>query len=69
MNSSLINKSLEKKNIFYSQSAIFKDFTEGDILHSQASIEKARMLLSYEPLVDVNKARRHYGMVYKALRY
>jgi len=34
---------------------IHKDYREGDVLHSQADISKAKKLLDYDPIYDINK--------------
>ncbi len=48
-----IKNSLEKNQIKYDKDVLFRDFRDGDVLHSQASIEKASNLLNYEPKIDV----------------
>lgn len=48
-----IKNSLEKNQIKYNKDVLFRDFRDGDVLHSQASIEKASNFLNYEPKIDV----------------
>lgn len=49
-----IRDSLDQNNLNYPKDAIYKEFRDGDVLHSQASIEKAKKLLNYEPVINVN---------------
>jgi UDP-N-acetylglucosamine 4-epimerase len=52
---SFIRDSLDQNNLNYPKDAIYKEFRDGDVLHSQASIEKAKKLLNYEPVINVNE--------------
>ena len=45
----LIKNSLNKHGIHYTKEAIYGDFREGDVLHSQADISKAKAYFGYEP--------------------
>ena len=45
----LISDRLTEKNVSYSKEPIYQDFRRGDVLHSMANIEKARLLIGYEP--------------------
>ena len=45
----LISDGLIEKNVTYSKEPIYQDFRRGDVLHSMANIEKARLLIGYEP--------------------
>ena len=40
---------LEKKD------PIYRDFRAGDVMHSQATIDKAIKLLNYQPKYNINK--------------
>ena len=51
----LLKLYIEKNGINVTKSPIFKEFRKGDVLHSQASIEKASIKLGYKPLFDVNQ--------------
>lgn len=56
----LINKELTKNiNTFKSKEAIYRDFREGDIRHSNANISKAKKLVGYEPTHNINKGMSH----------
>lgn len=52
---SFIKNSLNDNSLNYAKDAIYREFREGDVLHSQASIEKAKKLLNYEPNINVNE--------------
>ncbi len=50
----LINKELDKHiKSFDSKKAIYRDFREGDIRHSNANISKARNFIGYVPTHDI----------------
>lgn len=51
----LLKKNLEKHNIFYTKSPIYKDFRDGDVRHSKADISKISRDLGYFPQYDVTK--------------
>jgi UDP-N-acetylglucosamine 4-epimerase len=44
---------LREKNVFYEKIPVLKNFRPGDVLHSQASVEKAMQDLGYIPMYDV----------------
>jgi UDP-N-acetylglucosamine/UDP-N-acetylgalactosamine 4-epimerase len=46
-----LKTALKSNGIYVDKEPIFKDFREGDVKHSQASIEKARDRLGYEDFV------------------
>lgn len=52
---SFIKNSLNDNSLNYAKDVIYREFREGDVLHSQASIEKAKKLLNYEPNINVNE--------------
>ncbi|SVB89996.1 uncharacterized protein METZ01_LOCUS242850, partial [marine metagenome] len=37
------------------QDPIYRDFRAGDVMHSQANIEKAKELLSYQPMYKISE--------------
>lgn len=37
----------------YTQQAVYRDFREGDVRHSQADISKIKSALGYDPQFDV----------------
>jgi len=49
----LIKLALAENGIGYGKSQIYRDFRSGDVRHSQASIEKAKKLLGYDPQYDL----------------
>ncbi len=51
----LIKESLGNLGLEYQKDAILRDFREGDVLHSQASIEKAKNILHYRPNYSVRQ--------------
>ncbi len=44
-----IKESLNANGVIYSKQPVYRDFRAGDVRHSQASIEKIKNLLSYNP--------------------
>ena len=46
---------------------IYEDFRQGDIPHSNASIEKAKLMLNYEPKVSFHDSINKTVMYYKSL--
>ncbi|WP_434610355.1 Vi polysaccharide biosynthesis UDP-N-acetylglucosaminuronic acid C-4 epimerase TviC [Pseudomonas sp. D2-30] len=46
---SIIKKELCKYNIIYDKSPVYREFRAGDVLHSQANIDKIKTLLGYSP--------------------
>lgn len=50
-----LKKELQQNNVDYSQSAVYRDFRQGDVRHSQADISKIKNLLGYEPQFDIEK--------------
>ncbi|EAO8404017.1 Vi polysaccharide biosynthesis UDP-N-acetylglucosaminuronic acid C-4 epimerase TviC [Salmonella enterica] len=38
---------------------VYQDFRDGDVQHSQANINKIKMLLSYEPEFDINEGLKY----------
>jgi len=55
----LIKQSLGNIGVEYKKEAIFRDFREGDVLHSQASIEKANEMLNYSPQFSIRDGMEH----------
>lgn len=49
----ILKHSLSNHQIQSKSKISYRDFREGDVLHSQADISKARNLLGYEPAYDV----------------
>ena len=52
---SFIRDSLNDNDLNYPKDVIYREFREGDVLHSQASIEKARKFINYEPSINVRE--------------
>ena len=50
----LLKKSLHDCKHIYEKNPIYRDFRDGDVLHSQASIEKAKKLIKFSPSHDVH---------------
>lgn len=46
---------LSNHSIEYTKEPIFSDFRDGDVMHSQASIDKAIKMLGYEPKFNVKE--------------
>jgi UDP-N-acetylglucosamine 4-epimerase len=51
----LIKNNLIKNGVSISSEPVYRDFREGDVRHSQATIEKAKELLGYEPLFSISR--------------
>ncbi|MCG9544420.1 NAD-dependent epimerase/dehydratase family protein [Vibrio sp. Isolate33] len=56
---SLIQSSLNELNFNFSTLPSYREFRTGDVRHSQASIEKAKLKLGYEPTHRIEKAIKH----------
>ncbi|MES2908412.1 MAG: NAD-dependent epimerase/dehydratase family protein [Pseudomonadota bacterium] len=50
-----LRSALVTSEVLYSKSAIYRDFREGDVRHSQADIRKIERLLGYVPSHDISK--------------
>jgi UDP-N-acetylglucosamine/UDP-N-acetylgalactosamine 4-epimerase len=50
-----IKEALEKNNVSYKKTPIYKDFREGDVQHSQADISKISTLLGYQPKFKIEE--------------
>lgn len=50
-----IKNALNENEITYAKKPIYKEFRKGDVRHSQASVEKIRNLLGYEPTQRINQ--------------
>lgn len=50
---STLVENLKDFDIGYTQSAVYADFRHGDVRHSQASIDKAKDLLNYQPTHNI----------------
>ncbi|WP_180000009.1 NAD-dependent epimerase/dehydratase family protein [Acinetobacter sp. YH12239] len=48
-----IKASLNENNVNYSKQPVYRDFRAGDVRHSQASIEKIKKLMGYEPQFSI----------------
>lgn len=48
-----INKNLHDHNVEYTKTPKYVEFRKGDVRHSQASIEKAKELIGYEPHFNI----------------
>ncbi|MCP0915036.1 NAD-dependent epimerase/dehydratase family protein [Acinetobacter indicus] len=44
-----IKEALNKNGVIYTKEPIYRDFRAGDVRHSQASVEKIKSLLGYQP--------------------
>ena len=49
----LIQSTLFDQNFIFDKDPIFKNFRQGDVKHSQASIQKISDNLNYDPIYDV----------------
>jgi UDP-N-acetylglucosamine 4-epimerase len=52
---SLIKESLLNQNVIYNHDPKYRDFREGDVLHSQADISKALKMLKYNPSHNISE--------------
>lgn len=50
-----IKAALNENGITYTKKSIYRDFREGDVRHSQASIEKIQSLLGYKPTERISQ--------------
>lgn len=48
-----IRSSLIRNGVIYDKNAVYREFREGDVRHSQADVSKAQKLLGYSPLFDI----------------
>ncbi|WP_434571602.1 Vi polysaccharide biosynthesis UDP-N-acetylglucosaminuronic acid C-4 epimerase TviC [Pseudomonas sp. Z3-6] len=51
----VLRSELKKNDVNYIKKAIYRDFREGDVRHSQADISKATTLLGYQPKFDIEQ--------------
>lgn len=49
----LLKESLKKNNFDYKKNSVYRDFRQGDVLHSLADITKAKLHLEYDPQFNV----------------
>tara|TARA_B100000965_G_C19502232_1_gene717980 strand:+ start:124 stop:1146 length:1023 start_codon:yes stop_codon:yes gene_type:complete len=49
----LLKESLKKNNFDYEKKSLYRDFRQGDVLHSLADITKAKLHLGYDPQFNV----------------
>ena len=49
----LLKESLKKNNFDYKKNSVYRDFRQGDVLHSLADITKAKLHLKYDPQFTV----------------
>jgi len=55
----LINQELKEKNSsFLTKKAVYRDFREGDIRHSNANISKAQELVGYDPTHTIDEGMK-----------
>ena len=52
---SLIKESLLNQNVIYNHDPKYRDFREGDVLHSQADISKPLKMLKYNPSHNISE--------------
>ena len=50
-----IKAALNKNGVIYTKAPIYREFRAGDVRHSQASIEKIKNLLGYEPQFVISR--------------
>jgi UDP-N-acetylglucosamine 4-epimerase len=50
-----IKASLSRSGVVYNNSPVYREFRAGDVRHSQADISKARALLGYMPIYNINE--------------
>ncbi|MBC3345845.1 Vi polysaccharide biosynthesis UDP-N-acetylglucosaminuronic acid C-4 epimerase TviC [Pseudomonas sp. SWRI196] len=55
----VLQSELKKNDVNYSKNAIYRDFREGDVRHSQADISKITGLLGYQPEFDIERGVAH----------
>lgn len=48
-----LQENLAANDVSYSQDAVYRDFREGDVRHSQADISKIQNALGYDPQFDI----------------
>lgn len=48
-----LRRTLAENGVSYTKSPTYRDFRAGDVRHSQASIDKAQMVLGYTPTHDI----------------
>ena len=48
-----LKENLSANGVVYSQDAVYRDFREGDVRHSQANISKIQSALGYNPQFDI----------------
>ncbi|WP_137885656.1 NAD-dependent epimerase/dehydratase family protein [Pseudomonas sp. 2FE] len=53
-----LKETLAANGLRYNKDAIYRDFREGDVRHSQADISKAREKLGYNPAFDIEAGLR-----------
>ncbi|MCL6239217.1 NAD-dependent epimerase/dehydratase family protein [Acinetobacter sp. ANC 5033] len=53
-----IKTALNENGVVYTKAPIYREFREGDVRHSQASIEKSKSLLGYLPIYKINPGIR-----------
>lgn len=51
----VIKTALNENNVIYNKDPVYQDFRAGDVRHSQASIEKVKNLLGYEPQFVISR--------------
>jgi Nucleoside-diphosphate-sugar epimerases len=51
----LLKEALKESGLDYIRDPIFRDFRSGDVLHSQASIKKAKNELSFNPSHNIKE--------------
>ena len=50
-----IKAALNENSVTYTKEPVYRDFRAGDVRHSQASIEKIKSLLKYEPVYAIGE--------------
>lgn len=48
-----IAETLKANGVFYAKKAVYREFRDGDVRHSQADISRARTLLGFTPTYDI----------------
>ena len=51
----ILKAALINEKIIYTKDPIYKDFRDGDVLHSQASIQKIKSALGYDPQFNLSQ--------------
>jgi UDP-N-acetylglucosamine 4-epimerase len=51
----VLKRTLADSAVIYNKAPVYREFRAGDVRHSQANISKAKTMLGYEPLFDIQQ--------------